>query len=352
MCVVVGRAFPLRHKKGCDIQKSKLLPADRSESEYQNVISYQCFICGLRDINGDDVRNHIEDLHIHESLSDAVSCEICESDVLSVYDHICDKHVSIRRFRTSFLQSKLDLKAAGGAKIFAKKSVPVGSFHQAENDEQAIEEHMSPTLPSPNSPNQVIFPPPPEPVQEDANSYPHPLSLAPPQTIDLPWAPPSLSEAEIISLLTSLSSLLEQESSTPSLLESGLLKLASVPVTVPALLSTGVGKVVRRLKDREGKVGRLAGKLVSRWKRIALQYEPQPSTGVDQTVSDKVTEEPVAAHVEDGEDVKEVVLSCEGGSLKTGVEESVDNEDENLNDDDIEVTYSPTQSKLQFCAPQ
>ena len=96
----------------------------------------------------------------------------------------------------------------------------------------------------------------------------------------------------------------------------------------------------------------MAGKLVSRWKRIALQYEPQPSTGVDQTVSDKVTEEPVAAHVEDGEDVKEVVLSCEGGSLKTGVEESVDNEDENLNDDDIEVTYSPTQSKLQFCAPQ
>ena len=115
------------------------------------------------------------------------------------------------------------------------------------------------------------------------------------------------------------------------------MKLATVPVTVPALLSTGVGKVVRRLKDREGKVGRLAGKLVSRWKRIALQYEPQPSTGADQTVSDEVTEDPVAAHVQDGEHVKEVVVSCEGGSLKTGVEESVDNEVENINDDEIKI---------------
>ena len=77
-----GKSFPTqwrfdRHNKGCDIQKSKLLPADQSQSEYQNVISYQCFICGLGDINGDDVRTHIEDFHIHESLSDAVNCEIC-----------------------------------------------------------------------------------------------------------------------------------------------------------------------------------------------------------------------------------------------------------------------------------
>ena len=45
-----------------------------------------------------------------------------------------------------------------------------------------------------------------------------------------------------------------------------LLKLATLLVAVPALLSfTGVGKVVRRLEEREGKVGRLAGKLVNKW---------------------------------------------------------------------------------------
>ena len=119
-------------------------------------------------------------------------------------------------------------------------------------------------------------------------------SLPPPPFIDPPGDPPSLSETEIISLLTNISSILQEESSTPSLLVSGLLKLATVPVTVPALRATGVGKVVRRLKDREGKLGRLAGKLVSKWKRIALQYEPQPSTGDGQAVSEDVTEEPEA----------------------------------------------------------
>ena len=174
-------------------------------------------------------------------------------------------------------------------------SSPAGSTHQAEDQDQYIEVHMSPpTLPSSNSPHQEFFPPPPQTLAEAAGeSHPPAVSLPPPPSIDPPGDPPSLSEAEIIFLLTSISSLLEEESSTPSLLVSGLVKLATVPVTVPALLSTGVGKVVRRLKDREGKVGRLAGKLVSRWKRIVLQYEPQPSTG--QAVTDEVTEAPVAA---------------------------------------------------------
>ena len=116
--------------------------------------------------------------------------------------------------------------------------------------------------------------------------------------------------AKLISLLTSISSLLEEESSSPSMLVSGLVKLATIPVTVPALLSTGMGKVVRRLQDREGEVGRLAGKLVNRWKRIALQYEPQHSTD-GETVSDEMTEEPVAVLVQpstgDGEPMSEEV---------------------------------------------
>ena len=160
------------------------------------------------------------------------------------------------------------------------------------------------------------------------------VSLVPPPFIDPPDDSPSLSETEIISLLTSISSLLEEESTTPSVLVSGLLKLAAVPVTVPALLSTGVGKAVRRLKDREGKVGRLAGKLVSRWRRIALQYEPQPSTtGVGQAVSDEVTEEPVAALLQAGENVWEVG-SSEGGDISIGGHGSVFIEVESINNDE------------------
>jgi len=86
-----------------------------------------------------------------------------------------------------------------------------------------------------------------------------------------------ISEKELLSLLTSLSTILEDKSSIPSLLVSALVKLATVPVTVPALLSTGVGKVVRRLKEKEGKVGRLAGKLVTRWKKLVMLYQPPPS---------------------------------------------------------------------------
>ena len=91
------------------------------------------------------------------------------------------------------------------------------------------------------------------------------------------------------------------------MLVSGLLKLAKVPATVPVLLSTGVGKVVRRLKDREGEVGKLAGKLVNKWRRIALQYDAETSTGDGETVNDVVIEEPVADHVQADKPLKAVV---------------------------------------------
>ena len=50
--------------------------------------------------------------------------------------------------------------------------------------------------------------------------------------------------------------------------------LAYLKVTVPALLETGAGIVVRRLeKMKEGKVAKLARGLVIRWKRVAIKYE-------------------------------------------------------------------------------
>ena len=155
--------------------------------------------------------------------------------------------------------------AASPDHVSILSSSPAGSSHQAEDQDHHIDDPMSPPmLTSCISPNQEISTPPsPKLTAADAESHPPAVSLPPPPSKDPPGDQPSLSETEIISLLTSISSLLGEQSSGPSLLVSGLLKLATVPVTVPALLSTGVGKVVKRLKDREGKVGRLAGKLVN-----------------------------------------------------------------------------------------
>jgi len=118
---------------------------------------------------------------------------------------------------------------------------------------------------------------------------------------------PLTTQNENINLINSILSILEEGNSTPSMLVSGLLKLAKVPATVPVLLSTGVGKVVRRLKDREGEVGKLAGKLVNKWRRIALQYDAETSTGDGETVNDVVIEEPVADHVQADKPLKAVV---------------------------------------------
>ena len=55
------------------------------------------------------------------------------------------------------------------------------------------------------------------------------------------------------------------------------LQLCSVclQVTVPALLATKAGRVVRRLRGRQGEVGRLATIIVTNWKHLVLEYEEQ-----------------------------------------------------------------------------
>ena len=52
--------------------------------------------------------------------------------------------------------------------------------------------------------------------------------------------------------------------------------MATLLVTVPAV-ATGAGKVVWRLKEREGKVGGLAGKLVNRWKKMCCNMNLSPA---------------------------------------------------------------------------
>ena len=62
-------------------------------------------------------------------------------------------------------------------------------------------------------------------------------------------------------------------------------------------------------------MGRLAGKLVNKWKKIVLQYEPQPSTtDVGQAVSESGAEEPDAALMQAAES------ECELGSSEDQVE--------------------------------
>ena len=156
------------------------------------------------------------------------------------------------------------------------------------------QEILSPTLPG-----QLEMLTPTLPSQQEDHYTDHDNLTTPslgrasasPSTRMLDNSPPSLSDAELATLLTSLSSQLATQDCDPSRLVSGLLQLTTLQVTVPALLATGVGKVVRRLKDRDGEVGRLAGKLVNRWKRIVLQYEPstaasQPTSEVVQTGED------------------------------------------------------------------
>ena len=56
-----------------------------------------------------------------------------------------------------------------------------------------------------------------------------------------------------------------------------LLEQAKLEVTVPALMETGAGVVVRRLeKKSQGMVSKLAREVVIKWKGIALKYGPKP----------------------------------------------------------------------------
>ena len=64
------------------------------------------------------------------------------------------------------------------------------------------------------------------------------------------------------------------------------MELVQFEVTVPALLKTGTGKVVWSLKHKGGRVAELAKKLVTRWKRVAIEYEPPlPDVGKLLTVT-------------------------------------------------------------------
>ena len=54
--------------------------------------------------------------------------------------------------------------------------------------------------------------------------------------------------------------------------ESCLEKLIDLDANVPALQETGAGILVRKLRDREGRVGRLSARLVSIWKEKVLEY--------------------------------------------------------------------------------
>ena len=54
--------------------------------------------------------------------------------------------------------------------------------------------------------------------------------------------------------------------------ESCLEKLIDLDANVPALQETSAGILVRKLRDREGRVGRLSARLVSIWKEKVLEY--------------------------------------------------------------------------------
>ena len=97
--------------------------------------------------------------------------------------------------------------------------------------------------------------------------------------------PPPVEETEtkskdgddIVCKLSHLSSQLLEPDLTESELVSLLVQLAVLEVTVPALIETGAGKVVRGLRGREGKVGRLAARLVVRWKIVILNHQEESS---------------------------------------------------------------------------
>ena len=74
------------------------------KSLYHNVISYECVICGMDGMLADDMRVHIEGLHVTCS-----RCESCSVDVSNMIDHIFDHHYRIRRMKKSYTKFKLDV---------------------------------------------------------------------------------------------------------------------------------------------------------------------------------------------------------------------------------------------------
>ena len=78
----------------------------------------------------------------------------------------------------------------------------------------------------------------------------------------------------LTSSLTRLIAKLQDNSLSEDDFINTLEELAELEVTVPALLETGAGIVVRRLeKMKEGKVAKMARNLVIKWKRVAIEHE-------------------------------------------------------------------------------
>ena len=83
-----------------------------------------------------------------------------------------------------------------------------------------------------------------------------------------------VSSEDLVSSLTGLTLKLQDDNLSEDDIVNILVELAQFEVTVPALLKTGAGKVVRRLKHKGGRVAELAKKLVTRWKKVVIEYEP------------------------------------------------------------------------------
>ena len=78
----------------------------------------------------------------------------------------------------------------------------------------------------------------------------------------------------LVSSLTILTAKLEDDNLSEDDIVNILVELHQLEVTIPTLLETGAGKVVRRLKHKGGRVAELAKKLVTRWKKVVIEYEP------------------------------------------------------------------------------
>ena len=124
-----GKRFPSqwrfnRHLNSCDDSKQNKTSASSIKSDFHNVISYKCFICQLGGIKCEDVREHIET--IHSCISEPIRCDPCDVDVHSLFDHICDNHVTIRRLRKIPVQPQ-PVTSEGRNPVTSKGGNPVTS---------------------------------------------------------------------------------------------------------------------------------------------------------------------------------------------------------------------------------
>jgi len=163
---------------------------------------------------------------------------------------------------------------------------------------------------------------------------------------------------DVVTALKRLTSRLQEHELSEDDIVSVLVELAQLEVTVPDLLETGAGKVVRRMKEKEGKVGRLAARLVIRWKRVVLVYDPgQEEKKKEKSVEEKfvVAEDVETNKQDDNANVSIAVNEHTAQDLlnKTGLESNSQDlgydEEEIIQDDfpapeipdDIEYHYDP-----------